>query len=98
MISTYWFLTGKSDTVPEFCFNWITVPRITVKTFTTPATNSNTNASAQPTPPPSPPENPPSMSSSTLTVNTPQRSPSSSTSGKRPAAQLVTGPSRNLRL
>jgi hypothetical protein len=22
----YWFLTGEPDTVPEICFNWMTVP------------------------------------------------------------------------
>ncbi len=39
----YRFLTGEPDTVPEFCFNWITVPRVTIET-SQPGTRSSGSA------------------------------------------------------
>jgi hypothetical protein len=92
-------MTGEPDMVPEFCFNWITVPRVTVETFTpnlSSAPNSILAAQAQPALPPSPPSNPPSTSSSKLMANTLHSSPTPSTSRNRPAPQSIAGSSRNL--
>jgi hypothetical protein len=93
------FLTGKPDMVPEFCFNWITVPRVTIETFTqnVPLTpDANPHSQVQPALSPSPQSKTPLTLSTTLMPNTFHSLRTPSTSGSRPARQPVTGPSRSL--
>ncbi len=79
----YRFLTGEEDTVPEFQYNWTTVPRLQ------PLDPTSATASAVPTANPpalaQPPASPPSPdSSSSPTTSSPHSSPTPSTSGTRP--------------
>jgi hypothetical protein len=83
----YRFLTGEEDTVPEFQYNWSSVPRLqplgpTTSTSPTPA---NPAPPVAPPAPPLPPASPPSSGSSTSSAtSTPHSSPTPSTSGTRP--------------
>jgi hypothetical protein len=79
----YRFLTGEEDTVPEFQYNWTTVPKLQ------PLGPTNTSSSAAPpaappaaAPPPAAPAN--SGSTSSTTASSPHSSPTPSTSGTRP--------------
>ncbi len=86
------FLTGESDTVPEFKFNWITVesnhdniiincthqPQQQIQLTLTPLQSSP------------PPGGNPSTSSSTVTANFPYWSPTPSTSCTRPGLMAAT--------
>jgi len=85
----YRFLTGEPDTVPKFCFNWMTVPLVT-------ADFENNQAQAAPLPAPqahqgrpAPPPTPPMLSSSSSSL--PHSSPTPLTSGTQP--QLMPWPS-----
>jgi len=80
----YRFLIGEEDTVPEFQYNWTTVPKLQPLGLT----NAPSNA-APPAAPPAPapqPVNPPSPgSNSSPATSSPHSSPTPSTSGTRPA-------------
>ncbi len=79
----YRFLTGEEDTIPEFQYNWTTVPRLQ------PLGPTSATASAAPTAnplaPAQPPASPPSPDSSgSPATSSPHSSPTPSTSGTRP--------------
>jgi hypothetical protein len=75
----YRFLTGEEDTVPEFQYNWTTVPRLQ------PLGPTKAPASAAPPAPAQPPASPPSPDSSgSPATSSPHSSPTPSTSGTRP--------------
>jgi hypothetical protein len=102
-VDIYRFLTGEEDTVPEFQYNWTSIPRLqplgpTLAGPTTPATNPAPQV-APPTPPQapaSPPYTDSSTNSSTSTSsNSPHSSPTPSTSGTRPKETQVATPSLN---
>ncbi len=80
------FLTGEEDTVPEFQYNWTSVPRpLEPSTTSTPPTPANTDPPIAPPAKPQPPASPPSSGSSTSpAMSTPHSSPTPSTSGTRP--------------
>jgi hypothetical protein len=84
----YRFLTGEEDTVPEFQYNWTSVPRLQPlgpSTTSTPPTPANPAPPVTPPAPPLPPASPPSSGSSTSpATSTPHSSPTPSTSGTRP--------------
>ncbi len=84
----YRFLTGEEDTVPEFQYNWTSVPKLqplgpsTANTAPTPA---NTAPPVAAPAPPLAPASPPSTGSSVSpAMSTPHSSPTPSTSGARP--------------
>jgi hypothetical protein len=80
----YRFLTGEEDTVPEFQYNWTTVPKLQ------PLGPANTFTSATPPAPPAAPPAPAptasasSGSTSSSTASSSHSSPTPSTSGTRP--------------
>ncbi len=82
----YRFLTGEEDTVPEFQYNWTTVPRLQpLDPTNTPIIPANTAPPAVPPAPPLPPVRPPSSDTSALPATSrPRSSPTPSTSGTRP--------------
>jgi len=86
----YRFLTGEEDTVPEFQYNWTTVPRLQpLDPTNTPITSANTppptTPPAAPPAPPLPPASPPSSNTNTSPATSSLRSsPTPSTSGTRP--------------
>jgi hypothetical protein len=82
----YRFLTGEEDTVPEFQYNWTTVPKLQpLDPANTPITPANTVPPAAPPAPALPLVSPPSPDSSTLpATSSPHSSPTPSTSGTRP--------------
>jgi hypothetical protein len=84
----YRFLTGEEDTVPEFQYNWTSVPKLQPlgpSTTTTAPAPVSTAPPVAPPAPPLPPVSPPSSSSSTSpATSTPHSSPTPSTSGTRP--------------
>ncbi len=84
----YRFLTGEEDTVPEFQYNWTTVPKLQPlgpSTTTAPPTPANAAPPVAPPVPPIPPGSLPSSDPSTSpTASTPRSSPTPSTSGTRP--------------
>jgi hypothetical protein len=79
----YRFLTGEEDTVPEFQYNWTTVPKLQplgpTNTF---ASTAPPAAPSAPSPTPATPAN--SGSTSSTTASSPHSSPTPSTSGTRP--------------
>jgi hypothetical protein len=83
----YRFLTGEEDTVPEFQYNWTTVPRLQPLD---PANSTIIPANpAAPTNPPAPPlpptaSTPSSDTSTSSATSSPRSSPTPSTSGTRP--------------
>jgi hypothetical protein len=83
----YRFLTGEPDTVPEFHFNWTSVPRLQPlgHTMTVPGAPAPAPAPAQEQCPQvqQPPSDPSSSGSSSS--SSPHSSPSPSTSGNRPS-------------
>jgi hypothetical protein len=83
----YRFLTGEEDTVPEFQYNWTSVPKLQPlgpSTTSAPPTPASTAPPVAPTAPPTPPASPPSSGLSTSPVtSTPHTSPTPSTSGTR---------------
>ena len=82
----YRFLTGEEDTVPEFQYNWTTVPRLQPLDPTNAPANAALPA-APPTVPPAPAQPPvslPSPDSSRSPATSSQHSPTPSTSGTRP--------------
>jgi hypothetical protein len=88
----YRFLTGEEDTVPEFQYNWTSVPKLQPlgpsMTATAPIP-TNTIPPVAPPAPPLPPVSPPSSGSSASPANsTPHSSPTPSTSGTRPKQTL----------
>jgi hypothetical protein len=84
----YRFLTGEEDTVPEFQYNWTSVPKLQPlgpSTMGTAPTLTNTAPPvAPPTLPPAPASPPDTGSSASTTLSTPHSSPTPSTSGTRP--------------
>ncbi len=84
----YRILTREEDTVPEFQYNWTSVPRLQPlgpSTTSAPPIPANTAPPVAPPAPPLPPASPPSSGSSTLpATSTPHSSPTPSTSGTRP--------------
>jgi hypothetical protein len=82
----YKFLTGEEDTVPEFQYNWTTVPKLQpLDPANAPIAPANTAPPAAPPAPALPPVAPPSPDSSGLpTTSSPHSSPTPSTSGTRP--------------
>jgi hypothetical protein len=88
----YRFLTGEEDTVPEFQYNWTSVPRLQPlgpSTTSTPPTPANpappVAPPVAPPAPPLPPASPPSSGSSTSPATSmPHSLPTPSTSGTRP--------------
>jgi hypothetical protein len=93
----YRFLTGEEDTVPEFQYNWMSVPKLqplgpTTTTATAPA--ANTAPPVAPPQPPLAPASPPDTSQSPpMTSSTPHSLPTPSTSGTRPK-QTAPAPSK----
>ncbi len=88
MDDIYRFLTGEPDTVPEFHFNWMTVPRVKFEGEYT-SNNLAPNPAQyvqQPPVPPAPPHTPPSSSS----TSSPYSSPMPPTSGMWPQLVLQT--------
>jgi hypothetical protein len=84
----YRFLTGEEDTVPEFQYNWTSVPKLQPlgpsTTIVAPVPASTAPPVASPAPP-LPPASPPSSgSSASPAMSTPHSSPTPSTSGMRP--------------
>jgi hypothetical protein len=86
----YRFLTGEEDTVPEFHYNWTSIPRLQPlgPMLAAPPTPAPAQA---PTPPVVPPVQPPtpasppdSDSSGSTSLSSPHSSPTPSTSGMRP--------------
>ncbi len=82
----YRFLTGEEDTVPEFQYNWTTVPRLQpLDPTNTPITSAKTPPPTTHPAPPQPPASPPSSdTSASPAVSSPRSSPTLSTSGTRP--------------
>ncbi len=82
----YRFWTGEEDTVPEFQYNWTTVPKLQPLDATNaPITPANRAPPAAPPAPALPPVSPPSPDSSGLpTTSSPHSSPTPSMSGTRP--------------
>ncbi len=94
----YRFLTGEEDTVPEFQYNWTSIPRLqpleptlTVPMTTAPApTPAPTPPVVPPVPPPAPASPTDTNSSGSTSSSSPHSSPTPSTSGTRPKqAQLA---------
>jgi hypothetical protein len=79
----YRFLTGEEDTVPEFQYNWTTVPKLQPLGPTDAPSNAASPA-APPAPAPAPVAQPSSGSNSSTTASSPRSSPTTSTSGTRP--------------
>ncbi len=79
----YRFLTGEEDTVPEFRYNWTTVPKLQPLGPTSAPSNAAPPA-APPAPAPQPVTPPSPSSSSSPTTSSPHSSPTPSTSGTRP--------------
>ncbi len=77
----YRFLTGEEDTVPEFQYNWTTVPRLQPLDPTN-APITSANAPPPMTPPTAPP--PSSDTSTSPATSSPRSSLTPSTSGTRP--------------
>ncbi len=82
----YRFLNGEEDTVPEFQYNWTSVPKPLGPSTTSAAPNpARTAPLVAPPAPPLPPASPPSSGLSTSpATSTPHSSPTPSTSGTRP--------------
>jgi hypothetical protein len=82
----YRFLTGEKDTVPEFQYNWTTVPKLQpVDPSNVPITPANAAPPAAPPAPALPPVSPPSPNSSgSPATSSSHSSPMPSTSGTRP--------------
>jgi hypothetical protein len=82
----YRFLSGEEDTVPEFQYNWTTVPRLQpLDPANAPITPANIAPPAAPPAPVLPPVSPPSSAPSTSpATSSPHSSPTPSTSGTRP--------------
>jgi hypothetical protein len=82
----YRFLTGEEDTVPEFQYNWTTVPRLQpLDPANAPTISANAAPPAAPAAPAQPPASPPSpYSSSSPAKSSPLSLPTPSTSGTRP--------------
>ncbi len=79
----YRFLTGEEDTVPEFQYNWTTVPKLQPFGPTSAPSNAASPA-APPAPAPQPVAPPSPGTSSSLTTSSPHSPPTPSTSGTRP--------------
>jgi len=84
----YRFLTGEEDTVPEFQYNWTSIPRLqplgTTGAGTKPPATNPAPPVAPPAPPPAPASIPDNSSSDSTSSSTPHFSPTPSTSGTRP--------------
>ncbi len=82
----YRFLTGEEDTVPEFQYNWTTVPRLQpLDPANAPTIPANTAPPAAPPVPLQPPASPTNLTASASPdTNSPRSSPTPSTSGTRP--------------
>ncbi len=82
----YRFLTGEEDTVPEFQYNWTTIPKLQpLDPVNTPIIPANTTPPAAPPAPALPPASPPSPATSVSpATSSPRSSPTPSTSGTRP--------------
>jgi hypothetical protein len=84
----YRFLTGEEDTVPEFQYNWTTVPKLQPLGPThTPVSAAPPAAPPAPAPTPATPAN--TGASSSTTASSPHSSPTPSTSGTRPKQNFV---------
>jgi hypothetical protein len=85
----YRFLTGEEDTVPEFQYNWISVPKLQPLdpgiTGTAPPATNTALPVAPPALPPAPASPPDTGSSASTTSSTPHSLPTPSTSGTRPS-------------
>ncbi len=99
----YRYLTGKPDTVPEFQYNWTSIPILqplgpTISAPPAPVTPAPTApARTQPppqplVPPPAPLPPPESSSSGSSSSSSPHSSPTPSTSGMRPKPSKPTSP------
>jgi hypothetical protein len=83
----YRFLTGEEDTVPEFQYNWRSVPKLQPLESTTTTTAPAPTTAPPVAPPqlPSAPASPPDIGQSPSTPSsTPHSSPTPSTTGTRP--------------
>jgi len=103
----YRFLTGEEDTVPEFQYNWTTVPKLQpLDPANTPIAPANPAPPAPPPAPVLPPVSPTSTDSSrSPTTSSPHSLPTPSTSGTRPktntastSSKLATRPFRSFHL
>jgi len=87
-VDIYRFLTGEEDTVPEFQYNWTSVPKLQPlgpSTTSAAPIPASTAPPVAPPAPPLPPASPPSSGLSTLpATSTAHSSPTPSTSGTRP--------------
>jgi hypothetical protein len=90
----YRFLTGEPDTVPEFQYNWTSIPRLQPLGPTLGAPNTPSAAqtppapAAPPVPPPAPLPSPNASSSASSSSSSPHKSPTPSTSGTLPKQSL----------
>jgi hypothetical protein len=90
----YRFLTGEEDTVPEFQYNCISIPKLqplgpTVTGNTQPAANTGPPV-APPAPPPAPASPPDTGSNVSTSSSTQHSSPTPFTSGTRPKQTKTT--------
>jgi hypothetical protein len=84
----YRFLTGEEDTVPEFQYNWTTVPKLQPLDPTHTFANAAPPA-APPAPAPTPATTTNTSSTSSTSASSPHSSPTPSTSGTRPKQTSV---------
>ncbi len=80
----YRFLTGEEDTVPEFQYNWTTVPKLQPLGPTQAFVSAAPPAAAPPAPAPTPATTTNTSSTSSTSASSPHSSPTPSTSGTRP--------------
>jgi hypothetical protein len=84
----YRFLIGEEDMVPEFQYNWTSIPRLqplrTTLAGTTPPAVNTAPPVAPKAQPPAPASHPDTGSSVSTSSNTPHSLPTPSTSGTRP--------------
>jgi hypothetical protein len=84
----YRFLTGEEDTVPEFQYNWTTVPKLQ-PLGPTHAVVTAAPPAAPPAPAPTPATTTSTSSTSSTSASSPHSSPTPSTSGTRPKQTSV---------
>jgi len=89
----YRFLTGEEDTIPDFQYNWTTVPRLLpLDPTNAPASAALPTAPPVPAPPPASPPSP--DSSNSPATSSPHSSPTSGTRPKSTPLTKTTQPSK----